>query len=82
MTAKKDPLADALAQLQGSGSGSEMKVDAIFGDRPEVLRAIRDARQRKPPASFKAISSLLSADCRQRVSEGAVQNWCIKEGVG
>ena len=81
---KNDPLADALASLGPSGSSSKPKVDVLFGDRPAVADAIRDARKRH--VSFAAIAKLLTADLARNgiddsIGESAVKTWCNKNGI-
>lgn len=77
-----DPLAEAIASASGSG-GKALKVDVVFGDRPEVLDAVRAARRRKPPVSYRTLGRMLTAGSKTDdnpdgtlISEGAVYNWC------
>lgn len=81
---KTDPLAAALANLDRVGSTSRPKVDVLWGDRPAVLDAIREARRRH--VSYGAIAKILTADLAANgiddsIGESAVKTWCNKNGV-
>lgn len=55
------------------------KVEAVFGDRPEVLESIRRARSERG-VSFEQIALILSEE-GHRISAGAVRNWLRGEGI-
>lgn len=77
---KRDDLAAGLDQLTaGPGGGTTPKVIQLYGDRPEVLDAIRRARSERH-LSFKQIAVYLSAN-GPSISEGAVQTWLNKQGI-
>jgi hypothetical protein len=75
-----DPLADALDALDASYDGSKtLKLDALFGDRPEVLESVRRARGRK--VTFVEIARKLSSGAPVKVSEKAVAAWLHSQGI-
>lgn len=75
-----DQLLDDLKNIRPADpGGQQMRVPLLFGDRPEVLDAIRAAR-RDRGASWQAIAELLSKH-GQRVSSTAVRNWLVSEGI-
>lgn len=82
MTAKKsDPLAVALDMIErGATGGTQGKIVALFGDRPDVLDAIVRAR-RDRKLSYQQIAKVLSAD-GEPISAGAVQSWLSRQGIG
>lgn len=80
MPAKSDPLAVALDLVErGRNGGTEGRVVALFGDRPDVLDAIRRARLDRK-LSYAQIAKVLSAD-GEPISEGAVKSWLSRQGI-
>jgi len=69
---------NALNILTPATGGHGSKVDYLFGDKPDVLDAIIDARKRR--CSFRQIAMALSVD-GETVSSGAVQNWLAARGI-
>ena len=69
---------NALNTLNPLTSGNGSKVDHLFGNQPDVLEAIVDARKRR--CSFRQIAIALSND-DTKVSAGAVQNWLAARGI-
>lgn len=68
---------DLVNRLQQAHVGSAshiMLIDRLWGDRPEVLDAIRDAHRRG--VSTKSIARMLSEE--HPVSDSAVANWLQK----
>jgi hypothetical protein len=79
--ATPDPLTAALDALDLSDdNGKRMKVDVLFGDRPDVLDSIRRAR-RDRGTTFVQIARTLSAAAPMRVSEKAVASWLHSQGI-
>lgn len=77
---KTDPLAIALDLAErGRSGGPEGRVVALFGDRPDVLDAIRRARTDRK-LSYAQIAKVLSAD-GEPLSEGAVKSWLTRQGI-
>lgn len=74
-----DLLNELLTIDPANGGGQQMRIPMLFGDRPEVLDAIRAAR-RDRKASWQAISDLLSRH-GHRISATAVRNWLVSEGI-
>ena len=69
---------NALNSLAPVTSGHGSKVDYLFGDKPDVIEAIIEARKRR--CSFRQIAMALSTE-DQTVSPGAVQNWLAAKGI-
>jgi hypothetical protein len=69
---------NALNTLNPGNGGIGSKVDHLFGDKPDILDAIIDARKRR--CSFKQIAMALSTD-EHTLSAGAVQNWLTAKGI-
>lgn len=72
---------DLIANLTSAGriqEGVKLRIDVLFGDRPDVLDAIRTARANG--ASHATIAKILSDD-GQRVGFGAVRNWMLSQGI-
>lgn len=59
--------------------GAGLRVDELFGDRPDILDAIRVARSERK-VSFQFIADILSKE-GETVSGTAVQNWLRGQGV-
>lgn len=75
-----DPLAASLdALLEDDKSGPCLLIEKRFGDRPEALAAIRLARQRG--RSFRQIATTIAAVDGRSISEGAVHNWLLTQGI-
>lgn len=74
-----DPLAKALAAASPGTGGTKPRVLVLFGDRPAVLDAIREARVTRH-VSYGAIARILSAD-GQPIGEGSVKTWLRSEGI-
>jgi hypothetical protein len=75
-----DPLAAALESIGGRRAGGlPLKVDVLYGDRPEVLDAIRSARRDKH-LSFEQIAEALSSGGAS-ITDGAVSKWLKREGI-
>jgi hypothetical protein len=81
MPKKVDPLAQALdGAAKGTAGGATQKVLQLFGDRPEALQSILRARSEKK-LSWAQISKIIVATENVYISPGALQNWCLKQGV-
>jgi hypothetical protein len=79
--ATPDPLTAALDALEMSGdNGKRMKIDVLFGDRPDVLDSIRRAR-RDRGTTFVQIARTLSAASPMKVNEKAVAGWLRSQGI-
>lgn len=74
-----DLLNDLLAIAPADGGGQQMRIPMLFGDRPDILDAIRSAR-RDRKASWQSIADLLSRH-GHRISATAVRNWLVSEGI-
>ena len=74
---KPDPLAAELDELSTGETTSQGKVERWFGDRPDVLDAIRRARARGVP--YAAIAKKLSTPDRY-LSDKAVKSWLDRQG--
>lgn len=75
-----DPLAALLNNTDTSGlAGSKSRVMFLYGDRPEVLDAIRRARLERK-LSFSQIARVLSSE-GNKISDGAVQTWLRSQGI-
>lgn len=80
MAAKKvDPLVAGLDALDSNGSKSMPKMEVLYGDRPDVLDAVIRAR-RDRHLSWNAIAAYLTRN-GPRISAGAVQTWCERQGL-
>lgn len=69
---------NALNTLNPTNGGNGSKVDYLYGDNPEIVQAILDARARR--CSFRQIAMALSNET-VTVSAGAVQNWLAARGI-
>lgn len=68
-----DPLAEALGSLPSNMAGMHvLKIDHLFGSRPDVLESVKAAKARGVSAG--AIADALSRDGTP-VSSSAVENW-------
>lgn len=75
----KDPLAEALLSAE-KGRRYRMKLEVLFGDRPEVLEALREMKRRGH--SYRSMARALSAHLENdSVSPNAVMNWFEKDGA-
>lgn len=72
MKAQIDPLAAALNATPCIKPGVKSRIVTLFGDRPDVLDAIRAARARGLSCQHIA-DTLSTADAK--VSDGAVNKW-------
>lgn len=77
-TKKTDSLAEKLNAT--AGPAKLTGVERIFGDRPEVLEAIKSAR-RDRKLSYQTIATTLSTEADISISDGAVRNWLSKNGI-
>ncbi len=68
----KDPLAEKLTGLVPKKAGNVLRVEALFGDRPEVKREILAALKRG--ISLQQISAAISTS-EMPVSRSAVGRW-------
>jgi len=70
-----DKLAAALDDTRVKPGGIPNKITTLFGDRPEVLDAMRRARARG--VSYRTIANVLSAElpAGQSIAEGSVFHW-------
>jgi hypothetical protein len=71
-------LAAELAAAQPFRDGRQMKIMELFGNQPDVLDAIVQARVERG-LSFRVIAGVLSKSGEQ-ISEGAVQNYLRSRG--
>ena len=77
---KKDALADALLTYEPPPPKSALgKIETYFGDRPEVLEAIRVARVERG-LSHRQISEVLS-QAGKPISKNAVAHSLEKQGI-
>jgi len=74
----KSDLIASLESLEPRGNRNVHRIVVLFGDQPEVLDAIRQARARK--CSFGQIAKALSTPSTI-VSAHAVQNWLAAQGI-
>lgn len=74
----KNNIVNLLNQMAPQTGGHGLKVLVEFGDQPEVLEAIRDARLRR--CSYRQIAIALSQDGR-KLSAGAVQAYLASIGL-
>lgn len=80
MPTKTDPTADGLLGLTRRTGGHRLKVDALFGDRPELLEAIRTARRDNGVAA-EHIAEFLTAREGVHISGAAVAKWLTAQGI-
>lgn len=73
-----DPLAEALLATD-SRKPEKRRIIRLFGDRPEVLEAIKTMRQRGH--SYRVIADVLTKNGDESVSPNAVQRFLDDEGV-
>lgn len=71
-----DPLVAALAGAKKGKCGRTLRIVELFGDRPDVLQAIRDARDRG--ASARTIAELLSTP-EEPICSGSVTEWLRRQ---
>lgn len=75
-----DPLAALLDETKSLGhTGKKTRIEMLYGDRPDVLDAIRRARAERR-LSFRQISQVLSSE-GESISEGSVQKWLRSQGI-
>jgi len=72
-----DALAKKLSEATPARSGHKLRIEELFGDRPDVLEAIIAARKRG--LSSRVIADVLSAE-GEKVADGAVTNWLRSQG--
>jgi DNA-binding MurR/RpiR family transcriptional regulator len=75
----RNALVTALESLHPTSNGNMPKVIALFGNQPEVLEAIREARRRK--CSYVQIAKTLSTP-ENPISETAIKSWLTSQGIG
>lgn len=76
-----DPLAVLLGNATMQNGGTKLKVDVLFGDRPDVLTAIKKARVERK-LGFQTIARLISAaEPKNSISDTAVENWLKAQGI-
>jgi len=71
-------IVNALAGIRPNTGGQGMKILVEFGDNPEILEAIVEARKRR--CSYRQISMALSQDGK-KISQNAVQNYLTSIGM-
>lgn len=59
---------------------SQLKVDVLFGDRPQVQESIIRARTERK-LSYGDIAKALSADPTIQISDGAIKSWLDQKGI-
>jgi hypothetical protein len=74
----KEPVLQALNNLNPLGGGSGMRVMLLFGDQPDVLDAIVEARKRR--CSFVQIAKAISTP-EASVSDSAVKKFLMSRGI-
>lgn len=74
----KSAVAAALNSLVPTMNSSIHKIVMLFGDQPDVLEAIREARRRR--CSYAQIAKTLSSP-DAAVSESAVKSWLQAQGI-
>lgn len=74
----KNSLVTSLDSLIPTMNSSVHKIVVLFGDQPDVLEAIREARKRK--CSYAQIAKTLSTPVMP-VSESAVKSWLQTQGI-
>lgn len=79
MPNQPDPILTALASLPPASSGGQpMKVVRVYGDRPDILEAIRQARL--SGRACDKIARAISTD-QHLISEAAVRKWLRSQGI-
>lgn len=78
MPKSPDPFAAAMLAAPPKKTGAPGKILALWGDRPEVLEAIRSLR-RDQGRSFAQIADLLAAE--HKVNASTVQTWLKGQGI-
>lgn len=76
---KPDPIVAALEAASNRPYGSQSKIDLLYGDRPEILEAIKSARVDKG-LSTRVIADTLSQQ-GVPISRNAVEAWLKKQGI-
>lgn len=74
----KNNIVNTLNQIAPQTGGHGLKVLVEFGDQPEVLEAILEARARR--CSYRQIAMALSQN-GVSISQGAVQAFLASKGV-
>lgn len=75
MSAPSDPLAVALSEATMTTGGTRLKVEQLFGDRPEVIEAIISAR-RDRKLGYQTIAKLISkAEPHNAIGADAIENF-------
>jgi hypothetical protein len=74
-----DPLVDALAGAVNKSCRPPLRVDALFGDQPERLEAIRDAYRRG--ISIRTIAETVTKVSGESLSYNALDAWLKREGL-
>lgn len=74
----KSSVLAALESLTPNMNTSIHKVVVMFGDQPDVLEAIRQARLRK--CSYSQIAKALSSPDAS-ISEAAIRSWLASQGI-
>ena len=77
-----DPLLAALAAAPTLRGGHRLRVLVLFGDRPDVLAAIREHHARG--VSPQQIAEILTANLPdgQSISDSAVERWLKDQKAG
>jgi DNA-directed RNA polymerase specialized sigma24 family protein len=73
---------DLAAQLKGEPRnryGRTLKLEELFGDRPDILEAVIVARAERK-LSYQSIADVLGRE-GEYISPTAVQNWLRAQGV-
>lgn len=73
-----DSIVNALRAMSPQTGGTQLKIVAEFGDKPEVLAAIVEARRRR--CSFRQIAHALSCD-GVTISAAAVSAYLTSVGM-
>jgi hypothetical protein len=73
-------LAAQLNEEPRSRYGRGLKLEELFGDRPDILEAIIAARVERK-LSYQTIADVIARN-GQYISPTAVQNWLRTQGVG
>jgi hypothetical protein len=76
---KKD-LAAGLNALPAGKPGGMSKVDVMFGDQPDVLEAIRVARQDRH-LGFSSIAAYLTREGGEQIGDTAIKRWLNGQGI-
>lgn len=77
--AKYDDVAEELDGLSSSGNQVN-KIEALFGDSPKLLEAIKRARSVNHHGHGK-IAAFLTQRTGHRVGETSVKNWLSSQGI-